>query len=110
MYVPVTLLCDGSVWVGEISKDLQFAKQFPSKHSSKLDEFLASHPEEAQYFDQAFAYWILCQLGRCKGKRTKYGVLTRKLYEYDQQLRREILNEACSIANKIKKFQLAHKD
>ncbi|MDO4714361.1 MAG: hypothetical protein Q4B28_07130 [bacterium] len=109
MNLKVTLLHNGTVWVGKVSKCLETAKHFPSKAFPKLDQFLATHPEEAQYFDQAFAYWILCELGRCKKKQTQYGFLTRKLSEYDKQLRRELLNEACSIASKIKKFQLAQR-
>lgn len=105
----VHLLADNTIFVGEKQKNQNLIHSFyVSDGLSNLWEFLKKTQTEAQYFNQAFAYWILCSLGRCKEENNKYGILTRKLITFSKRLWNHIRKLAKKIAIRIKIFQSNH--
>ncbi len=81
------LLRDNSIFVGEKEKSLNLIHSFYiSEGLSDLERFLQQNSAEARYFNQAFAYWVLCALGRCKEDIKRYGILTRKLINFSKKL------------------------
>ncbi len=80
------LLRDNSIFVGEKEKSLNLIHSFYiSEGLSDLERFLQQNSAEARYFNQAFAYWVLCALGRCKEDIKRYGILTRKLINFSKK-------------------------
>ena len=107
--IKIHLLADNSIFVGEKQKNLDIIHSFYfSEGLSDLERFLKKNPTEAEYFNQAFAYWVLCALGRCKEEINKYGILTRKLLNFSKKLWNHLRSLAKKIAIKIRKYQKTH--
>lgn len=107
--IKIHLLRDNSIFVGEKQKNLNLIHSFYiSDGLSDLEQFLKKHSAEAAYFNQAFAYWVLCALGRCKEEINKYGILTRKLLNFSKKLWNHLRSLAKKIAIKIRKYQKTH--
>lgn len=104
--IKIHLLTDNSIFVGEKQKNLNLIHSFYISHGlSDLEQFLKKHSAEAEYFNQAFAYWIICSLGRCKEDINKYGILTRKLIQFSKKLWKRLRKLARKIATKIKIYE-----
>lgn len=102
----IHLLADNTIFVGEKQKNLNLVHSFYiSEGLSDLERFLQINSREAQYFNQAFAYWVLCALGRCKENINKYGILTRKMIEFSKKLWNHLRNLAKKVAIRIRNFQ-----
>lgn len=107
--IKIHLLADNSIFVGEKEKSLNLIHSFYiSEGLSDLERFLQQNSAEAEYFNQAFAYWVLCALGRCKESINKYGILTRKLLKFSKKLWNHLRSLAKKIAIKIRKYQKRH--
>ncbi len=103
------LLRDNSIFVGEKEKSLNLIHSFYiSEGLSDLERFLQQNSAEARYFNQAFAYWVLCALGQCKENINKYGVLTRKLIKFSKKLWDHLRSLARKVAIKIRNYQDVH--
>ena len=104
--IKIHLLADNSIFVGEKEKSLNLIHSFYiSEGLSDLERFLQQNSAEAEYFNQAFAYWIICSLGRCKENINKYGILTRKLIQFSKKLWNHLRSLAKKIAIKIRNYQ-----
>lgn len=104
--IKIHLLADNSIFVGEKQKNLDLIHSFYfSEGLSDLERFLKKNPTEAEYFNQAFAYWIICSLDRCKENINKYGILTRKLIQFSKKLWNHLRSLAKKIAIKIRNYQ-----
>lgn len=104
--IKIHLLQDNTIFVGEKQKNQNLKHSFYiSEGLSDLEVFFKKTSTEAEYFNQAFAYWILCSLGRCKENINRYGILTRKMIEFSKKLWNHLRNLARKIAIRIRNFQ-----
>lgn len=102
----IHLLQDNMIFVGEVGKEQDLRHSFfVSEGISDLARFLESTKTQEEDFNQAFGYWIICALGRCKEDINKYGILTRKLVEFSKKLWKRIRSLARKIAIRIKLYQ-----
>lgn len=93
------------VLVGNLSHSENLLRTFYTAKSDLLDRYAKNHKEMLCQLECAFAYWVLCALGRCRENDQKYGILTRSLIGFSKKLWKELRSYARKIAQKIRYFQ-----
>ena len=104
----VILLSNNSIEVGKVSHQTKVAKVFHTESIDLLEKFSKENKNLLLQLEKAFAYWVLCKLGRCKEDINKYGILTRKLIQFSKKLWNHLRSLAKKIAIKIRKYQKRH--
>ncbi|MDD3262817.1 MAG: hypothetical protein PHR61_03140 [Candidatus Absconditabacteria bacterium] len=109
--IHVAVNCSGEktqIWVAPRMCELSnvFGHEFVSYHKkapSALENFLKANQDMEQYFYKGFAYWVICGVYGIKEIQNQYGILKRRLKEFNKKLFRAIRSLADKIAREIRK-------
>jgi hypothetical protein len=104
----VILLSNNSIEVGKVSHQTKVAKVFHTESIDLLEKFSKENKNLLLQLEKAFAYWVLCKLGRCKEENQRYGKLKRKIIAFSEKLWKQIRSCANRVAKSIKKYQKTH--
>lgn len=96
------------IWVAPKMSEVSnvFGNDFVAYHQSApnaLENFLKANQDMAEYFYKGFAYWVICGVYGIKEAEGQYGLLKRKLSEFNKKLFRALRSLADKMAREIKK-------
>jgi hypothetical protein len=96
------------IWVSPRMCELSnmFGKNFVAYHEvapNLLRSFFRANNGMENLFCKGFAYWVICGVYDLKEAQGQYGLLKRRLKEFDRKLFRTIRSLADKIAREIKK-------
>lgn len=110
--IHVAVNCSGEktqIWVAPRMCELSnvFGREFVAYHEtapSALENFLKTNQDMEQYFYKGFAYWVICAVYDIKEVQNQYGLLKRRLKEFNKKLFRAVRSLADKIAREIRKI------
>lgn len=96
------------IWVAPRMCELSnmFGREFVAYHEKApiaLENFLKANKDMAEYFCKGFAYWVICGVYDIKELQGQYGLLKRRLKEFNGKLFRALRALAEKMAREIKK-------
>jgi hypothetical protein len=96
------------VWVGSKPSDLshKFGREYVAlqQHApTELENFLKVNADMADYFCKGFAYWVICRAFGVEERQGQYGLLKRRLKQFNKKLFRAVRSLADRVAREIKK-------
>lgn len=87
-----------------IPQNQRIKKELFYSQPEGLELFLRENPEEAKLFPKCFAWWVIEAVSGLKEAQNAYGMIRRKLFEFNRELFWAVKTLAENIAKKIKKI------